>query len=358
MHIYTILFFLIFILYFGFQKKCNVYIFISLGLIFLLFSLRNFSVGIDVKNYMIIYEEQTIPNIKYLKSIFPNVDILVSDYLYFIYSWILLCLGVSKRGFLIITAICMLVPEYIFIKRYSKHPLISVMTFITIGQMIMMMSAFRQGMAVALSIFALNYLIKKQPFKYFLIVFIAAGFHMSAYILIPAYFIVAFFKNKKPEITLTVFTLAGVLGGSFLIILLSSLNLGVRFNIYLGGGIAGTNPLVMIMYLLIAIIYVISRKNNIKYLKKEKIDEKIIFIWFCIGLGIIALSLQNTIISRFSYYFLSGVPIILDRVIDMQNNLKTRGITILSCLLIEIIYFYYTVPTSDFGVANYSFYWI
>ncbi len=358
MRIYTILFFLVFILYFGFQKKCNIYFLISLGLILLLFSLRNFSVGIDVENYMIIYKEQTIPNIKYLKSVFPNIGILFSDYLYFIYSWILLCLGVSKRGFLIITAICMLIPEYIFIKKYSKHPLVAVMTFVTVGQMIMMMSAFRQGIAVALSIFALNYLIKKQPFKYFVIVFMAAGFHMSAYILIPAYFIVAFFRNKKPEITVIFFTLAGLLGEGVLIVILSSLNLGVRFNAYLAGGIVGTNPLVIIMYLLIAIIYVISRKNNIKYIKKERIDEKIIFIWFCIGLGIIVLSLQNTIISRFSYYFLIGIPIILDRIIDMQNDLKTRGITIISCLLIELLYFYYTVPTSDFGVANYSFYWM
>ncbi len=357
MFIYTGLILGIIVLYFAFKKRSNIYIFITFGVIFVLFSLRSFSVGTDVENYMRIYQEQTLPTVKHFGNIFPDISILFSDYLYFVYSGLLISLGFSKRGFIIITALCMLLPEYIFLRKYSKHPLVTVMTYITIGQMTMMMSAFRQGIAVALSIFAIDYLVQKKMIKYFVIVFVAAGFHATAYILIPVYFLTYLFKDTKASHVVLLFSLSGLLGGKMLIEILSALNMGARFGPYLDGRGFGTNPLVVLMYLMIALIYIVFRRNNIRYKKKEKSVDKIIFLWFSIGLGILFLSLQLTIISRLSYYFFVGVPLILDRIIDMQHDFKTRKIVILSCLLIEVLYFYYTTPISVFGISNYTFYW-
>lgn len=355
---YTGLFFLIGILYIVFQKRKGTYIFICIFMIFLLFSLRDFSVGTDTENYIRIYETQTILRVNHLIERFPDISLLLGDYLYFIYSWVLLHLGITARGFIVVTALVMLIPVFFLLKKYSRHPLVSIFSFMTIGQMTLLMSAFRQGLAIAISIFALKYLIEKKTIKFFLIVLVAAGVHVTVLIMLPAYFLIIFFQNKKPEASMIIFTVSGILGSGALIIVLSKLNLGVRFGSYIENNVVKTNPLVLVMYLLLAFIYVALRKFNKIYIKnKESNDDRIIFVMFCIGIGILALSLQNTIISRFSYYFLTGLPIIVDRIVDMQYNQKIRAVTILICLFIEISYFYYTIPGSYLGVADYTFFW-
>ena len=102
-----------------------------------------------------------------------------------------------------------------FIKKYSDNYLISLFTFVTLGVMPMMLSALRQSIALAIVFYAYTFLFERKSIQYFSLVFLAAGFHVSAYIMIPAYFILPIFRKRKSSIVFWVSTIAGFFGVSF-----------------------------------------------------------------------------------------------------------------------------------------------
>ena len=356
MEIYTIVFLIISCIYtlknlFSRKKK---YILVTL-ILFSLIAFRDISVGTDTENYINIFNSMSEnPILIIINNIF-NVQIVFSEILFGVYVFLLKLLQIKARGFIILSAAISIFIIMKFYYEHSRDDFITIFTFITIGSYIFFFSAIRQGIAIALVAIAYSYLFKRKIYKYFIIVLLATGFHATAIIMIPIYFIIVY-RPKLGDISISILILSSsfILKKILYFILIHS-NVSSRLTQYQDSlKVIKTNYLLVLMYIGILFFYLLKKKIE----KIKKIDKNIkeIFLLFILGVGILIISLENTMISRFAMYLLIGLPILMSYFISNVKNKRMRLILKGYCILIEILFFYYTVPNSVYGIFNYKFY--
>jgi len=76
------------------------------------------------------------------------------------------------------------------IQDFSLSPVLSTLLFICLGIYFDSLNGVRQFVSIALFVFSWKYLFEKQAVRYFVIIIIAAGFHISALLMLPVYFFI------------------------------------------------------------------------------------------------------------------------------------------------------------------------
>lgn len=162
------------------------------GITFILVSALRFSTGYDYNMYATIYHNYSFVSLEEIgqarleKGFAIPLAVLnqYSDtYLpMFVLTSIVICLGV-----------------FILIYKYSSVPWVSVITFLSLGMFFNSLNFLRQFTAAIIVTFALQYIEKKNPFKFLTVVIIASIFHWSALIMIPFYLLL----QIKPGIILS-----------------------------------------------------------------------------------------------------------------------------------------------------------
>lgn len=155
---------------------------IAFQMIFLI-GFRDVSIGLDTKSYLIRFG--------YYKNFTLN-QIFSDKFQEHGYSLIIKGTALIYDNFdffKIIVAVISIVPIVITILKCSKNPFLSVLIFIAFDYYAFMFSGMRQGIAYALCILSFLCIQNKKPVKFILLVLLAAQFHKSAYIFLPAYWI-------------------------------------------------------------------------------------------------------------------------------------------------------------------------
>ena len=168
---------------------------IAFQMIFLI-GFRDVSIGLDTKSYLIRFG--------YYKNFTLN-QIFSDKFQEHGYSLIIKGTALIYDNFdffKIIVAVISIVPIVITILKCSKNPFLSVLIFIAFDYYAFMFSGMRQGIAYALCILSFLCIQNKKPVKFVLLVLLAAQFHKSAYIFLPAYWIANVKMNKYTLITL------------------------------------------------------------------------------------------------------------------------------------------------------------
>ena len=354
MYIYYILFLLIISLYL-ILNNTKKYMFVITVILTLIIGLRGTTVGTDTQNYLWMYINQTKESVEYFFNTFPSLNIISSDSLYFLYCYILQLFGIGERGFLLITSAIVVGVNAHFIYRYSKNYLLSIFTFVTIGLIPMFMSALRQSLALAIIGLAIRFLVERKPVKYCIMVLIASGFHVTALIMLPAYVLIKMLSKIPPLVTTGLGILISFLVSNNLYKIIWNMELGPRFMVYLTGNVVKTNPLVITMHLGIvgSCFFIHQGLRKSKWFREDSIFIDL----YIIGVGIMILSLSNTMISRFAQYYFIVLPIILANIIERLNCQKNKIFLMVTCICVEIIYFVLVMPNSTFNIAPYNFYW-
>ncbi len=213
-----------------------------------------------------------------------------------------------------------------FINKYSDIPWMSVLMFLSLQFFDLAMSGVRQILAIAVLLFAYDFLIKRKFFRFLLLVLIATYFHTSAFLFLLLYPFATKHRTKK-------FYIISMIVGVFTLLSFDRV-IGMiekvlpQYIHYLtqdsGSYSVGPKLAVILQFALWFIIFIFSKM----YSQKEKetpldrslaartvIENKKIFadsvhelaVWF--GVIALALSLQGTILTRFKYVF--STPIIL-----------------------------------------------
>lgn len=129
---------------------------------------------------------------KYLNLLIPNFYLLIAIISFFyiltMYYLIKRNLKVKEYWFAILL---LLINPYLFLVH---------------------LSSLRQTIAICFVIFAINFAVKRKFLMYSLFIMMAVGFHISAIILLPVYFILNDSKIKKKWIVLTYGFLAALIG--------------------------------------------------------------------------------------------------------------------------------------------------
>ena len=146
--------------------------------VFLLFALRNISVGRDIIAYEKAYKMT------------QQVKWNDFDYIYFEVGYILLmkiCIGLGMpfQLFLAIVSLMIIAPIFLFIKQFSKNPTLSILIWICYMYFEFCLTGLRQALAMSIVLIGIKYLLsaKKYPLiKCSLLVILASLFHKSALI--------------------------------------------------------------------------------------------------------------------------------------------------------------------------------
>lgn len=138
--------------------------------------------------------------------------------------------------FFLVVASLSFIALYKDLKELSIFPLVGLCAYISrflIGRHFIQI---RAGLAYAILMISIKYILEKDWKRYFLIVFIAWLFHRSAIVAIPLYFVCNWMKVKKWHIIvgIAVSFLIGAFGQGFMHALVednaSDLNIGVRYT--------------------------------------------------------------------------------------------------------------------------------
>lgn len=338
------------------EMKKEYFLKIAFLLIFLLYSLRSSSVGRDLPGYERSY------------FIASTRDWLDYSYVYFEKGYIFLMkicnlIGLSFQEFLVIVNFIILVPIYIFIKKYSKRPFLSVIIYICYIFFEFNLTGIRQAIASSIVLLGIIALIESQKYKllkYIIIIYLATLFHKGAFI---GFFYVPFYFIKKQRNYVAVILILMVSfvffrGNtlSFIKEYFGKTSMNANAGMYIG--------LNFIFIVGLAVLMAIGEKNRRafcnKFIKKNKKEELInstfnkMFL-----LSIVALILFGSDNSVRSYMILNQVilvqfPNCIDKIFK-KNNIKLV-ITIITVFFI-VFFFKNTLIGGDFDIVPYKFYW-
>jgi len=316
------------------QKKVakkTLLIFFVLFLALLCF--RDFSVGIDLSNYI-----QELESAKKLP--WAHVFELEGEWGWFIYKKLFVSLFSDPRLFIILCAFLTVVPISLVYYKEAENPLIVIALFVTVAPFTMIFSGLRQSIAMAIGVLAFSSIKNKKFIRYILCVAIAFCFHTSAFVLLfmPLYFLKL---NKKSIWVVAVLALIIFIFRAEIFTLLVGL---LPESYQESGTLTDTGAYRTLVLLLIFVVYsfiIPSDKllNNEDYGLRTLMALSVIFQIF---------ATINQLAMRFNYYFLLLIPITMSRIVNRATK-ENEGLVLLSIFVIVTTMFSYFIINGYIG---------
>lgn len=219
---------------------------------------------------------------------------------------------------------------------------------------LMNLSAIRQGLAMVMFMWAVEYAIKRKPLQYLLLVLVGAMFHKSAFVLIPVYFFLSPTQFKKRYVV-------GVLG--ILVMLLWVVDIqaisnwvAVQFNdanykVYAQSDMV--NSLRATILSSFSFFYVLGNLPKLK--NRELVYGKLYLLSTVLGILAIRLSLMTRIQMYFDIFSIVTLPTIFAKVqaegpiyVNMVNKQETVWRCINKYILPSLIFVVYLLRYYSF----------
>lgn len=235
------------------------------------------------------------------------------------------------------------------IYKNSTHKFYSFFLYITLSFYYSSFNLIRQGIAIAISLLGLKYLIERKFLKYLFIILIASSFHYSVLIMIPIYFIA--------NINLTYKTFIFFISFSFLVYIFLDdiVKIGMKifptYESYLYTDfLQGKTFNSIILPLFIFLILIIFRKYILYQNKKNMIYLNISY--FCLLISLFQTKIG--ILDRFPSYLnaisIFSIPILIDCFKDRAQKNLVAGLII----IFGILYNIYSFISGFYGVVPYE----
>lgn len=158
----------------------------------LLVGLR-YDVGVDWGNYMREYQDVVVN-----KGLTAGLDSSRMEWLYVLLMYVLKAFGLPYYSIFICTSLICLTLYYASFS--DKKWLLSwgIFALYTLDTFYLFLNIMRQCIAFFIILYGIKFIIHRKPLRYIICIIIAAGFHKSAYILLPFY---VFTYIRKPVLT-------------------------------------------------------------------------------------------------------------------------------------------------------------
>ena len=322
------------------NKKEKIFILISFTLLLLLASLR-YGIGFDYL-YTYVPKFYQVSNGIYdwdIGTIFicKLVQLFTHDYVYFF-------------------AICSFLTLFFIYKaiaELSDNSPFCLLLFVISGEYIMSFNAVRQYIALALFVYSIKFIIKKDFKRYFILILLATLMHESAIFLLPLYFLNKIEANKTTHFLLFVISIISIPLISKLFI--SIINL-TKYSYYLSSSLNKFDPSYSEL-IVFSIVYITS----IIFYNKCKNDRiyKILLNFELISLILAIVSFKIILAYRILLYFRFIQILMITRI--QKNIIKSKNKVLFSLFFIclysgltliggYVLHWYDTSYKSIFGV--------
>lgn len=325
-----------------------------------IFSIRNaeIDIGSDLNNYYRLYcraiESSSLVD-------FLNNNPFEKGYLFL--NWILSRLIKWPQFILFFQSAFCIGITFRFIYRYSNNMLMSVLGFMSLGLMQFYLTGFRQSMAIAICLLALEMAEKRKLLNFIIFLALAISIHQTSIVFIIVYVLV-----RIPVSKLTV-----LLDVSLILILSKVIPELIEFGnevfekSYAGvftGNLTGglINILIAFLILFVMVIQLKSRyKHNIylnsndvekpynvlKITNKSAINYKFMHI-LIIGIGFYIMRYNALVLERISFYFTPVMFILLPQVIENGFTKDSKKILQIIFILGMIFLIYWRMKNISF----------
>lgn len=232
-----------------------------------------------------------------------------------------------------------------FIYKNSEDIMLSCVMFVTLGLYVFMVQGLRQGIAMSILLFSVEFVKKRKLIPFLLVVLLASQFHQTAIVFVIVYFL---YNLELKPITLLVFSSIGALMIAFSNVLISLGNEYFERDYYgdvdEGGFIATA-------------IYVIILVATLLFARKNKENKSFAMFVYMTIMGLVFYIMRYfdaMIVERISFYFMFGQLALLPSIINCLDA-KERQVVKLAVYILCILLFIYR--TNGSNLEPFKFFW-
>ncbi len=321
------------------KKIITVIIIIQL---FLIQSLRNISVGIDVETYLDFFANR-IPNFT-ISELFSHRFELG----YKLLNKTVSLLTTNKTFFLALISAMSIIPVGRFIYKYSKVPNTSFALYIAFNFYAFTFSGFRQSIAIGIVLISFDYIVQRKLIKFLVTVLVASLFHISALFFIPAYFIT---KIKLNNMTILLIIILNSILYLFRIDIFKFFTQYIFENYELIETEAGSWMLLGILIVMVCLF------NYRKVINVEKSNNSI-YILSIFGVSLMLFSTVGSNTMRIVNYYYIFIIILIPEVLRSIRNIKIYQMSLFIINIgIIILLTWFLIYSDTYRLVPYDFFW-
>ena len=304
---------------------------IVLLLMIMVYGIR-YNVGMDYFSYMYSYNSPTI---------------IVDEIIYSLFENAFLSLGFDFVVFNFFLGIVLFAGLYFISKIYSIDFIRLVILFIITDQLFVSFNLMRQSLAGIFLVISLYYASEKRFVKFLIAVLIASGFHFSAIIFLPLYFI----SRRKINIVMAIILL-------FWGLILYKINIfevnwiqnfiPLQYRHHIGGqfDVDASPGLGVFFYVVTALLLsIIVEKKNYHILPLTNL--------YIASYTLALFTLQSYILIRIPRYSFYGLPVILLTLVGNErlrfNKINIKKLIGLILIIAFILLFLLSIYNIEFG---------
>lgn len=305
---------------------------------FIIYSFRNFTVGTDLKNYLIRYHAFAITP---FKEIFKLADHYSFEYGFAIFVKVLTYISDSALFFMIVTGAIISFGFYRYIKKYSNDVLFSFLIFFTFSMGTGAMNVVRQYLAIVILLASIDYIEKNKLFKFSLFVLLATTIHTGSVVFIVLYPLIKLTKLDARYVL-------AVLGGTLVIVFLGDKLLypiigQTSFAWYIGR--SGSGESMLFFSVVLTLLLFLWKKKDGDMIEREK-------IWFdMMMLSIIfnAAALHLGLFERVMRFFYPALIILVPNTLsDLSiKKMEIKKVTRTMLIIFFVLFFAYIMYTGN-----------
>lgn len=326
------------------SRNYNLYANLCIAYLFMMYTLRSYAVGTDTYGYLSSF--QTLQYESF-------TDILNDhrDPVFYIVIKLIKSFSEYNIAVFLFIAISCVIPMGITIKKQSENVFLSLLVMMIFRYSDFPLNAMRNGIAVFIAFYSLNYLISKKYIKFILTLFIASLFHKSLLIyliLLPLSYVNLNKLDKKLVLffILLFVILLKPIYDHFLIYLFVD-----QYALYRENSETASKILTVLIVTLFYLIIFINIDLKNEHSRKNQIG----FISCTLSLVCSFLALQNPILGRMSLFF--GLPFSWMVPNIVQKNKKIIDDKLKKTMIMFIFISIYILGGPAPGVVPYSFFW-
>ena len=233
------------------------------------------------------------------------------------------------------------------VSKYSVEPYISFIALISLGYFYFSLTGLRQAMALSMIILSYRYLRERELVPFIMMILIGTLFHASAIIFLIAYPSANIKVGLKQGVGIIIALILAYLFKNEVLIIISYLNMGYRYENYLNHGASLTISGFIIQFA----IYIFCL-----YFKKDilKSDIKNLSLYNLLFFGLVFQAFSAVIAEffRVSMYFSIFSIVLIPKAILSVKDKNMKMIIYLSVLLALVAYIFWTGSFNGF-----KFYW-
>ena len=307
----------------------------------LIVGLRHENIGLDTPYYVFNYEQK-----RFVYYILYYLESVKEEHGFQLLQWLICKTGAEYPVFLTICAILSVVPVIVIIKKFSKMPWLSVFLYVAFGFLTFLLSGLRQGIAIGLCCIATLFIPKKKIGLYLLFVLLAASFHKTALIFLPAYFL---YYLRADVTSIVIIFVMGVITYVFKEQIFNFLNSHARMS-YKQRETGGTMQyLFVILNIMLGLFFYDDMKEN----------DMMKFSFFCICTTamLIPIIRVNPALFRLYYYYYIFIMIYASNLIHAIKDRFTKIVVLYGYCFVALVFFYRFTILPDNDILPYMFFW-